>query len=438
MEPPLQGINRSMRIAWIADTFDGLSGGVVSSRRFVSALRARGHEVTVVTTGEPGPGRVSVRGFQVPIEAMRRNEFSFGLPSRRAFDRAIAAADVVHVAFGFALGWSALRYARAASVPVVASFHVQPENVLYNLGLHLPSVARALYRTWIARFYELADLVICPSRFAESKLRAHGLRQQTRVVSNGAPAHLFAHAPRGQNNGDAPITILSVGRLAREKRPDVVVDAIARSRHRDRVRLVLAGAGPLEEEVRSRVQGLGLDAEIGRVTDERLAQLYASSHLFVHASEVELEGMAVLEAMAAGLPVLVADAEESAAKELASRDVRFRAGDAADLATRIDALLDDPRALSESSARSLETARAYAFDGCVDRMEAAFAAAIAERRGAASTWHLDDRDRVVPAPVPRRRSSRVSPAERAAMSARRRIRSMRRRKRARPSTPTRT
>src|SRR5262249_40612370 len=99
----------------------------------------------------------------------------------------------------------------------------------------------------------------------------------------------------------------------------------------------------------------------------------AEAHLFVHASEVELEGMAVLEAVGAGLPVLVANARESAARQFASGpDFLFRAGDPADLAAHLDRAIDAPAALTRASRRSVELAAHHDFARCARELEAVY------------------------------------------------------------------
>lgn len=351
-----------MRIAFVTDTFDdGIGGGAVSAVRFVAALRRR-HEVTVLASGPPAPGKVAVPGFQLPLRAMRENRFTFAWPARTLLERAFAEVDIVHINFPFALGFAAVRVARRMGVPCVAAFHVQPENLLLNIGVRSPRLTEWMYRRWVRGFFQLADGVVCPSAFAAEQLRAVGLTAPTWVVSNGAPERRPVAAARSSVRRAGPWVILSVGRLAREKRQDVLIDAVARSRHRDRIRLVIAGAGQLEQELRDQARRLGLAVEFGYVSDQRLAQLLAEAQLFVHCSEVELEGMAVLEAMAAGLPVLIADAAASAARTLAcGPDFLFRAGDPDDLAAHLDHLLVSPGALAEGSRRSLARAAQHTF-----------------------------------------------------------------------------
>lgn len=361
-----------MRVAFVIDALDGMGGGVATARRFVAALRQR-HTVTVVTTGPTRHGRVTVPGFTLPLHAMRAQEFAFGWPARAALERVFASADVVHLQFPFVLGFGALRIARRLGVPVVASFNVQPENLLFNIGVRSPWLNHIAYRVWVRYFYNRADLVTCPTAFAEELLRRHGLRKPVVLVSNGAPPGWRRAAPRQPPPPNAPVRVLSVGRFAREKRHDVILEAVARSRHRERLRLVFAGAGPLERQIRTHAARLGLVLDIGYASPERLRTLYDEADVFVHASEVELEGMAVVEALVMGLPPLLADAPASASARFApGADFLFRSGDPAALAARLDALLDAPDAYAAASAACLALAPQFDFATCVRELERAY------------------------------------------------------------------
>jgi glycosyltransferase involved in cell wall biosynthesis len=367
-----------MRIAFVTDTFDGgIAGGVVTASRFVEALRWR-HQVTVVAPGQAAPGKIRIPGFQLPLHSMRENRFTFGWPVRAILEPVFAAVDLVHINFPFPLGFAAVRWARRMGVPTVAAFHVQPENVLLNIGVHSSRLAAWMYRYWVRGFFQRADGVVCPSDFAAERLQSFGLTAPTWVVSNGTPPRRPRPATRSPLRHE-PYLILCVGRLAREKRQDVIIDAVARSRHRDRIRLVVAGAGPLEEPLRRRAHEHGLAVEFGYVSDDRLVQLQSEAQLFVHASEVELEGMAVLEAMAAGLPVLVADAPNSAARRLAcGPEFLFRAGDAGDLAAHLDRLLTAPATLAEGARHSVAYAAEHSFHRSVRTLEQVYETVLAD------------------------------------------------------------
>ncbi|MGD0675489.1 MAG: glycosyltransferase [Polyangiaceae bacterium] len=371
-----------LRVAFVADTIDGrLGGGVVAAHSLVAALRER-HDVVVVGADATGPKDVRVRGFQLPLQAMRDMQFTMARPDRPALRRAFADADIVHLQFPFLLSAVAIDEARRQSRPVVAAFHVQPENALLNVGIRWKWLSRWLYRAWVHFIFNRADAVICPTAFAKRKLVEHGLKAPAYVVSNGVPTDVRATAARSSNpRTGSPFVILAVGRLAAEKRQDVIIEAVRRSRHRDRIRLVLAGAGPREEALRAQGMDLPNPPEVGFVSRARLLDFLSEADLFVHASEVELEGIAVLEAMSAGVPALIARSEESAASDFAlSDDFAFASGDAAHLAAQIDALIENPQRLAAARAQYRAVAEARDFAESVHDVESIYRRVLLETR----------------------------------------------------------
>jgi glycosyltransferase involved in cell wall biosynthesis len=366
---------RRLHIAFVADTFDStIAGGVRSARRMVDGLRAR-HEVTVVAAGAGGDGILQLPAFYPPFfgSVMREMGFVFAVPRRRALAALFRRVDVVHVQFPFWLGLRAAALANELGTPLVSAFHVQPENLLRNIGLRSPWLAGWTYRLFLRRLYDRSDAVVCPSRFALEELRAHGLRAPAEVISNGIPPG-FAPAPLerpARHRGK--LLVLAVGRLAREKRLDVTLEGVRRSRHADRIQLVVTGRGPEEAEVRRLAATLPVPAEVGFVSEGELRRLMATADLLVHASEVELEGMAVLEALACGTPALVARAPGSAARQFAlSDDFLFEPGDPDDLARRLDRLVEAPERLGESRAQALALAGRHRLEDSVRQLEALY------------------------------------------------------------------
>lgn len=369
-----------LRVAFVADTlYSPAGGGILSGQYVVDRLR-RDHEVVTVASD----GDTTLPAFQLPVRAMREMRFVMAKPDREVLRSAFARADVVHLQFPFWLSFAALDVARQLGLPIVAGFHVQPENALLSVGIRAQWLNNAVYKLFVKRFYDRVDAVICPTSFAEEKLRSHGLRARAYVISNGVPPDAAAASrlsTRRPPDADAPFFILAVGRLAAEKRQDVIIEAVRLSKHKDRIRLVLAGGGPRQEELRRLAQALPNGAEIGFLPRETLLRYLVEADLFVHASEVELEGMAVLEAMSAGLPVVVARAPESAASAFAlDEDFSFPAGDAGVLSRRIDTLLEDRTKLQAASEPYRERARRFDFEASVDKLAAVYRTVVEQRR----------------------------------------------------------
>jgi glycosyltransferase involved in cell wall biosynthesis len=379
----MSSLNR-LRIAFVSDTLHSASGGGILSAEYVVERLRRNHDVVAVGAD----GDDALPGFQLPFRAMRESHFVMARPDRHVLAKAFAGADVVHLQFPFWLSFAALDEAKRLGLPVVAGFHFQPENALYSVGIHSTWLNSGIYRTLVKRFYDKVDAVICPTPFAEEKLLSYGLTAPTFVISNGVPPDVAQMAatrhesPEPRREGK--FFILAVGRLAAEKRQDVIIEAVRRSRHRDQIRLVLSGSGPREAELRELAKALPNGAELGFLPRETLLEDLATADLFIHASEVELEGMSVLEAMSAGLPALVANAPESAASRFAlNDDFSFPAGDPAALSAKIDALIEDRAKLEAAREPYRERARQFDFDASVDKLIGVYRSVIARHRRAA-------------------------------------------------------
>lgn len=340
------------------------NGTVVSARRFVAALAEGGWRFQLLTIGRDPPVRGCQRtpfpelrlpGVQHLIDRMRS---PLARPQLDRLREVLRNCDLLHVQFPFLLGHAAIGVARSLGLPVLCSFHVQPENLLRNLGIDHPLLHRLLYAGFLHRFYQRADRVIAPTTFAAELLRRAGLTRPLDVISNGVPEPLFELPRRPATDGR--FHILSVGRLAAEKDQATLIEALAHSRHRAASTLHLAGIGPMQATLCAQARRLGLDARIGPVDDDTLINHYARADLVVHCGQVELEGMAVLEAMASGNAVLVADVASGASGRLiADPEWRFPAGDVTTLTNRIDAALASPAARLQAGLSNRLAARPH-------------------------------------------------------------------------------
>jgi 1,2-diacylglycerol 3-alpha-glucosyltransferase len=363
---------------------DAANGGVVSTRRFTDLLRERGHTVTVLAAGESVPGKVALPTFYIPFAngIMRKMRLPFAWPSRRVVEDTLSRQDVVHVHFPFYLGIRTITLARRMGLPVVSTFHVQAEHLLYNIGIRNQGWVERIYRFFLRTVYERSDAVVCPSAFAQTELRSRGLRAKTTVISNGVPP-IFRPVPAG--GGGVPdfggkFVLLSVGRLAREKRHELVIDAVRRSPHEARIQLVILGDGPMREELEERGKVLTNPPVFRFLRTEELVHWYGAGSLCVHASEVEVECMSVLEAMACGLPCLIARSSRSATQQFALSDqYLFESGVVEDLVRKMDQLIEQPEELALARQASVRAAAAYSIEASLERLLAVYRSV--EKRG---------------------------------------------------------
>ncbi len=377
-------MSRRLKIAYVIDSAGAArAGGLVSAERIIEGLRTHNDVVSVGLNGD-----VKLPQLELPFveDLVVANSFAFARPDAQKLRDVIAKSDLVHVQLPFFLGFQALALAHEADVPVVTAHHVQPENVLAQASLRWPRLvnavsgprmSRLMNRGMVVSFHNRADLVVCPSHLAEDELHAAGLKTRSVVISNGAPERFRPAEVRARGK----FTVLSVGRLVPEKRHDVIIEAVRRSKHAAELRLVIAGKGPLLGRLEQLAKGHPAEVRLGFVSDDELLSLYQSADLYVHASEVELEGMAALEAMRCGCPALLSDAKESATKQFAiDAEHLFPAGDADALAARIDRAFEHPLELEQQRARTLAFVRDYGIDSVIAQYEHAYDGVLARHR----------------------------------------------------------
>jgi glycosyltransferase involved in cell wall biosynthesis len=174
---------------------------------------------------------------------------------------------------------------------------------VYAAALTLEGIYRALARRW--------PVVVVGPQLARNYSRAGRVLPIT--VSLVPSAQIASEAEIAARSYDGPeLVALSVGRLEREKNPLLLADVLAALRSLDpRWRLVIAGEGPLEGDLRERLRSLGVEeaADVpGYVPiDGGLPELYRSSHAFLHVSWTEGLPQVLFESFAAGLPVVATE-----------------------------------------------------------------------------------------------------------------------------------
>jgi 1,2-diacylglycerol 3-alpha-glucosyltransferase len=307
-----------MNVLMMTNTYAPHVGGVARSvATFARAFRRRGHRVVVVAPEFDGaaPEEDVVR---VPaIQNFNGSDFSVRLPVPGLLSAALRGfkPDVVHAHHPFLLGDTALRVAHARRRPLVFTHHTR-----YELYTHyVPGDSEAL-RRFAAQlstgYANLADLVFAPSESLARVLWERGVRAPIDVVPTGVePAEpadrASARAALGLPPGD--FVIGHAGRLAPEKNLVFLAGAVADYLRKDaRARWLLVGEGPLRAEIERRFRRHGLRGRLhaaGVLTGRRLNEAYAAMDAFAFASKTETQGLVLLEAMAAGVPVVALDAD---------------------------------------------------------------------------------------------------------------------------------
>lgn len=402
-----------MKILLAADQYypPTLGGSAISTRRLAHGLAERGHEVTVLAPSstfrhgrEQDGATTVVRCRSLPalhlINHVNKHQIRFALLPDRVVERTVqeVAPTIIHVQCPAYIGGIAARVGRAMGIPVVVTNHAMPDNLLGNKGSLAYKAIGGVFedKFWesTVRFCDGCDFVLAPSNTACDMLRERGLTRQAVPLSNGVDLDVF-HPPSSAQEQralkerfrlplDRPL-VLYAGRLAAEKRLDVLVDAMPLLLAKRPVHFVFTGTG--SSEIKERVRDRGVEEHVtftGLLDDQTFPLIYRAVDVFAIPSEAELQGIVLLEAAASGLPLVGANA--FAIPEIVHHGENgflHQPGDPQDMADRLEAVLLDETIRHSMGMRSLELARHHDIGHCITQTESIYDTLL-ERRAAPS------------------------------------------------------
>ena len=319
-----------MKIAIFSDHFYPELGGIQDSIASLGReLNARGHQVNFYVA------QCSAKDFAVakmPVKEIDLGKnvkiirfFSLPVPSSTNQTRLVIPnglrwlklkkfkPDIIHVHTFAGLGLEALLCGRFLKKPVVGTNHFS----ITEYGSYYPKFCKE----WIKRnslkyviwYYNQCNFVTAPSRTVLTEMLEHGFYRPRQVVSN--PIDLSIFKPVGEPKNKlkkefnlANNTIMFAGKLAREKKIDVVIRALELVKREVKdINFAIAGHGGDKARLKKIAEDLHVEKEVkfmGIFDHKVLARLYCASDIFTIASTSETQSLVLLQAMACGLPVI--------------------------------------------------------------------------------------------------------------------------------------
>lgn len=304
---------------WFGETSGGVRTYLTEKARYVAAREELRHVLVV-----PGPFDGHAVGNGVRTYRIRGPL----IPTQRAYRFLLATRttrrvleherpDVIEVGSPFFVPWVTALASRGLGAPMVAFHHTSLATLPRTLGMG--AMGSALWSrgsgAYLRRLNRLFRATIVASAYARDELSARGIE---RIAHIPLGVDLERFHPR-QREGriatrrrfglpiDRPVALF-VGRLAREKRLEVVLDAWREVTRATGALLAIVGAGDAEEALRARVAGRACATDVAwlpfQAHRELVARLYGAADVYVSPGEWETFGLSALEAMATGIPVV--------------------------------------------------------------------------------------------------------------------------------------
>jgi 1,2-diacylglycerol 3-alpha-glucosyltransferase len=319
-----------MRIAYLTQSYPPMiSGASLAVEKLATAMAQRGHKVLVIAASDREyPYTVQHKNLTVLRLRSVHNPVRVNQRFLRSPHFAILNAlkkfrpDVIHSHEPLQAAWAGIAYARRNHIPITLTVHQVPAfaaHYLPNLpGLHqcVESILW-IYAGWLMKQFQS---VIAPSQTTSSLLTSiTGI--ESIAISNGIDLQTF-HPPLASDDGTAtrhrwnlPLGVpllLHVGRLDAEKHVDRILKACLPTFQSTNAHLFIVGDGCEKNNLVRLSQELGIEQRVhfaGFVSpQDGLPEIYRTATLFVTASEVETQGIVLLEAAASGLPIVAVNA----------------------------------------------------------------------------------------------------------------------------------
>lgn len=303
-----------LKIALFTGNYNHIRDGVsLTLNRLVKYLQDNGVEVLVFgpTIDEPVLNHegelIAVPSIQLPGRPEYRISRSFPQSAQKKLER--FSPDIVHIATPDLLGYKALKWALNNNVPIVSSYHTHFASYLkyYKLSLLEPFLWK--YLIW---FYSKCKQVYVPTESMADTLREKNIQSELKIWARGIEQEKFSPEKRSdtwrKKHGFKPdeVVVSFVSRLVWEKNLDLFAEVLTKlTEKNENVRAMVVGDGPAADDMKELLP----DAVFtGFLQGEELSTAYASSDVFFFPSDTETFGNVTLEAMASGLPCVVADA----------------------------------------------------------------------------------------------------------------------------------
>ena len=366
----------TFKLALFTGNYNHIKDGVsLTLNRLVCFLEAHDVEVLVFGPTVDKPA-IDHAGTLVPVPSVAapgREEYriSIFLPEVQRQQLLNFKPDLIHIATPDILGFIALRIASRYNIPVVSSYHTHFTSYLkyYNLSILEPLLWKYIF--W---FYRKCNKVFVPSESMIKWLINNGMDAGNMDIwTRGIEADLFKPQRRNlewrRSVGieDDEVVYTFVSRLVWEKALRTVIDVFKEvKKQRPKSKFLIVGSGPAEEELKREFPEAYYT---GHLFGDELAEAYASGDVFFFPSDTESFGNVTLEAMASGLPAVVADAVGS--KSLVEHGVNgfiCEPGNIAEFSGYLVNLYDDETLRTKMGQESLEKSKHYEWKNVMGKL----------------------------------------------------------------------
>lgn len=324
-----------MKIAFFSDTYRPHKNGVATALSFQKkSLEEENHQVFLFIPYIPNiPSEKNI--YTLPsITFPFQKEHRIASPYSLKYDLHLKREKphIIHTHTPFSLGIFGLYESKKLKIPIVHTYHTLLTEYAYYIWDHFPNIVKHSLinehkakeiAIWISRTYcNYCDLIIAPSTKIKKLLIDFEVKKPIEVLPNGIDLEKFKPIPKNLarerlNLPKEATLLLFVGRLGKEKNIEYLIDVISYLKYnsRNQIYLIIVGDNPdkrVLEGLKKKAKDVNVEDRTiftGYLEYEKVINMYYASDIFVFSSLTETQGLVVLEALSAGLPVIALEDE---------------------------------------------------------------------------------------------------------------------------------
>ena len=371
-----------MVITIVIDSFgDKNNGTTVTAMRMAELMVNKGNEVRIIAYVPKNADFESLKIFKIlecdkviiPVFdfLITGNGYTFADCDEKKIAEFIKGSDVVHIMVPFALEAKVRRVAKIMSIPVTSAYHLQPDSISYNIHLgHIQIVNSFIYYLLNHFAYLYTRTIHTPSETMRDLMIAHGYHGDIHAISNGVSPYFIPMDVKKPEEFKDKFVILMIGRLSGEKRQDLIIKAIGHSKYNEKIQLILCGQGPKRKHYEKMSKRYLANPPIFKFCSQKeLRNVINYTDLYIHASDIESEAIACVEAFSCGKVPIISDSKYSATNHFAlDEKCLFRKGKPLDLRDKIEYFIEHPEEKEALSKRYIEYSKTFEIGSKVDQL----------------------------------------------------------------------
>lgn len=379
------GKSKKKKILFISDiTFAHTIGGTeVATARLLNGLTEDGTYEIYLFSGAPKDGKRSIK----PDSRIHITEFPlYPAPGDKGFNNFVIAhpfqvsklikkiaPDIIHVHNPSIFSLLSIRVARKYGIPLVYTNHIFAEHFVPFIKTWKQKQSRKIVDWFFQKYMGLFDGIVYPSQIQrESILSKYHLKNTSVVISNGFLPFGEDIEVQKPEWWEGKTVFFTVSRLSVEKNIPIVIDAFEELwRQYPETLLVIVWDGVVYDDcveyACTKDSHLSI-IFVGEKRGEELAKYYKMWDVFISASSKESEGLTTLEAVSFWKPVILADAQENAARQFVqSNGLLFLDSDSNDLTQKMTQYIIHPALIETHGKKSLQIRESYRFSYSLEK-----------------------------------------------------------------------